>query len=527
MADADVIIIGSGPAGVHAALPLVQAGVRVLMIDGGKEGSALLETAPALRFDEMRRTRNDQWKWFLGGDFSGIPIRGLEGGLGGGMVSGNRRYVIDGTSKSLPLHLENAQVIQSLAKGGLGAAWGATSAFLSAENLRAMGLPPEEMEKHYDAISVEIGISGLQGRTNIQPALKLDHHARRFLDRSKRKKEWFTEHHLNLIQPHAAVLTEDLKDRKKQSYRDMDYWSDPERSVYRPHHTLEKLITHKNFTYLPSRIVTHIQENANEVSVHSQNLESMEKETIHSAKKVICCAGTVNTARILLKSFALYDVPISFVGKPHVFSAMLHTSMIGNPGDIDRFSLCQMLLIDEEKRHGMGAGCAQLYSYRSLQLFRLLSALPLPVPMALRLASMLAPALVIADIRFPAFPHAANTLKLTQNGVHIQMSVTEDEKSLREKSLKRIHAGLKKLGLMNLKTLTLPEASSSHYAGTVPTEKESHLPLSVDENGKLHRSQSIFVADGSVFRSLSPLPHTLTIMANARRVADGVLTSLS
>ncbi|MGA2128891.1 MAG: FAD-dependent oxidoreductase, partial [Xanthobacteraceae bacterium] len=38
--DADIVIIGSGPAGVSAAFPLVETGLRVLMIDGaGREAA--------------------------------------------------------------------------------------------------------------------------------------------------------------------------------------------------------------------------------------------------------------------------------------------------------------------------------------------------------------------------------------------------------------------------------------------------------------------------------------------------------
>ena len=33
--DFDVIIVGSGPAGVSAAFPLVESGLNVLMVDGG------------------------------------------------------------------------------------------------------------------------------------------------------------------------------------------------------------------------------------------------------------------------------------------------------------------------------------------------------------------------------------------------------------------------------------------------------------------------------------------------------------
>jgi len=31
----DVVLVGSGPAGVHAAYPLIKAGLRVAIIDGG------------------------------------------------------------------------------------------------------------------------------------------------------------------------------------------------------------------------------------------------------------------------------------------------------------------------------------------------------------------------------------------------------------------------------------------------------------------------------------------------------------
>jgi hypothetical protein len=53
------------------------------------------------------------------------PSRGHTGGLGGGQMSGNRAYVTRDTKKECSLKEENCQIIQSLAAGGLGAAWGA------------------------------------------------------------------------------------------------------------------------------------------------------------------------------------------------------------------------------------------------------------------------------------------------------------------------------------------------------------------------------------------------------------------
>ena len=62
----DFIVIGSGPAGVSAAFPLVEAGFQVLMVDGGKKSSALV---PKKNFIEARENDVEQWKWLIGENF--------------------------------------------------------------------------------------------------------------------------------------------------------------------------------------------------------------------------------------------------------------------------------------------------------------------------------------------------------------------------------------------------------------------------------------------------------------------------
>src|SRR5438876_11025366 len=63
MSDPDVVIIGTGPAGVSAAYPLVEAGLQVLMIDGGRKVPELALTDSYL---DLRRNATSQWKIFLG-----------------------------------------------------------------------------------------------------------------------------------------------------------------------------------------------------------------------------------------------------------------------------------------------------------------------------------------------------------------------------------------------------------------------------------------------------------------------------
>ncbi|MBP9773588.1 MAG: hypothetical protein KBD00_03080 [Candidatus Peribacteraceae bacterium] len=528
MPDCDIIIIGSGPAAVHSAYPLVEAGKTVWMIDGGNTPPESMASAPIENFEDVRRTHSDQYRWFVGDDFSGIPLGGLQGGLGGGQISGNRAYAVQDAEKLLPLSLQNAQVIQSLALGGLGAVWGAACAYLEPHELQTMGMDPAAIEKHYDIITKRIGISGPQSRSGVQPPLTPDLHAQLILKKTVSKKDWLTKKQMLVTQPHSAILTEPLGTRQASTENDMEYWSDAGGSVYRPQMSVKELSTHSNFSYKPGYVVTKFREESNEVIVDAIEKDHPSKALSFTAKRLILAAGAVGSARLTLLSRNLYNTEIPFVGKPHVLSACFHPASLGNPGPKKRSSLCQLIIRDEVTRDDFEQSCTQLYSYRSLLLFRLLSSVPLAAPSALRILAALSPALVIADIRFPGFVSDANTLSIQQTDhplAHtlIRMTVSRDEQSARRTSLRRQHRAMRKIGLLPVKTLLLPEASTSHYGGTIACNGTGELRT--DSNGKLNDTNNVYVADSSVFRALPAKPHTLTLMANANRIGTEVLAT--
>lgn len=62
----DFIIIGSGPAGVSAAFPLVKSGYKVLMVDAGKVPSTNPLDSPFLT---MRKNDKNQFNWMIGKEF--------------------------------------------------------------------------------------------------------------------------------------------------------------------------------------------------------------------------------------------------------------------------------------------------------------------------------------------------------------------------------------------------------------------------------------------------------------------------
>ena len=513
MVDADVIVIGSGPAGVHAALALVEQGKRVTMLDGGVEAPAILRELTE-DFLAMRRARADQWRWFLGEDCSAIPVDGLRGGLGGGMTSGNRAFVTRSAAEHMPLHMPaGLEVTQSLASGGLGAVWGATCVYMDDVLLASMGLPIGDTRIAYREITQIIGVSGPPSEHGAQPPFPVDHHTTAFLRRYERDSAWWRRAGLSVRLAHAAILTQALDGRQPTSGGDMDYYSDAGASVYRPASTLVRLQASPLFTLIRDIVADAVRDEGDTVAVHCHTRDHARTVRTFRARRLVVAAGAIGTGALLARSFGVASTPLFL--KPHAFIAGLHLGAVGKAGPERRISSCQAILGD--LGDDPAGWCAHLYGYRSMLLFRLLPSLPLPVPLALRIARDMSSALVVADVRFGSVAPNAS-LRFDSRAVCIAPDAPGE--GCDASALRAARRGLRRLGVLPLRTMPLALGSSSHYAGTTPIGGDG--PLGTDADGVLRASSNIVVADAALFRALPPQPHTLTIMATARRIGTAL-----
>ncbi len=518
----DVLIVGSGAAGVQAAWPLVKAGLNVAMIDGGQTPAINDLRWPNSTFRELRKHNLTQRTLFLGSDLNTLTKPAKTHAHQ--MTSGRKSYLIAETHK-LPLRSHTLEVLQTLATGGLTETWGAVCDTFNTHELSAVGLPSLALfRSYYQSVIHQIGISGNKSGYSTLPATKADPLGKlvnKYLGVYYQKSTI-----LKLHRPLLAVLTRKKPHRQPNKYHDLDFWDTDDTSVYRPHLTLQQLLKHPHFVHIPGYLVTHYTTTKQKVTLHATGLlNDTSKQFV--GKKCILAAGTLNTCRIVLKSNKMYNIPLTLLTKPHALTIAVNLRQFGKVVPEKRLSFCQGVITIENEN--IATASAQLYSYSSLLLYKLLPYVPLPVPLALKVLNILISAFVIVDTRCAVdeSTHSLVTLKKSTGGEFLDISTnttTQQEKNIHN-STSQIRRLLWKIGLIPVKTVILPLGSTAHYAGGIQSfSSSSSKQLSSMPDGSLHNDPHIFIADMSTWNYLPAKAPTLTMMANARRIGTIVAT---
>ena len=529
----DAIVVGSGPSAVHAAYPLVEAGLTVRMLDVGNRDTTYADLIPDGPFSELRRTDPDQHRYFLGDDLEGIGF----GSTGAGaQLTPPRQHVSRDTERLQPVASRSFFPLQSLAEGGLGGAWGAGSPPFSAADLAGFPIALEDLQPHYEVVADRIGVSGarddlmpfLGPMFALQPPVETDSSGESILRRYATQRGALNKTGMFLGHPRIAMLSRPHRGRLANRYWDMDFWSDAGKSVYRPQWTLDELRTFSNFSVVSRRLVRSFEERTTgEVVVTAANVDGSGTEQ-HRARSLVLAAGTLGTTRIVLRSLDHVNRRVPIVCNPHSYAALLNLNTLGKPLRDDRHSMAQFCLVHAPQGHTRPFTVGHFYSYRSLLLFRLIKDTPLPVRESLKIMRHLSPSLGALILQHRDAPSPSKYCSLAGGDdapLDIEYSLSAREQQQIDDVEAEITRGLRRLRCIKLKTMRPGHAASVHYAGTLPmsaTDEE----LTTDREGRLHRTKRVYIADGSVFPSLPSKGLTFTMMANADRIGCHVSRTL-
>ena len=530
----DYLVVGSGATGAIAAKTLVDKGVQVGLLDIGEEDKVYKDLIPNADFLSIRKKDIEQHRYFLGDQFEGIP---WETTRVGSQLTPPRSFLTRFSEAFFPFDSESFQPLESAAKGGLGGGWGLGSYVFSKLELEAVGLNEYEMNASYEDVISYIGVSGiyddggkygLGSDKKIQPAMKLDVNHQKILKAYQKNKSKLNKNDIYVGQSVLALLTEDKSNRKAVQYRDMGFWSDTNKSAYRSWMTIDELNKRPNFKYHKNCLVTKFEEFDGGVRVFVKRTDTNEIQ-LYTCKKLILSPGVLGTARIVSRSFDYKKEKLPILCNPYSYMPCINRRQLGKKVDQHQTSFAQLVMYLDDQKNNFDVGVAALFSYRSLLLFKLIKETPLNFVDARIIMQFLQSSFTIAGIHHPEkgsdnkfISLVKDTASYTGDKLVGQYILSENELFKNKNREKKFKSALTTLGCYPMKTIQTPAGGSIHYGGTLPFSENNEL-FHVLKNGKLGGTKNVYVADGSGFKYLPAKGVTLTLMANANRVAKNVL----
>lgn len=483
MSEADFIVVGSGPAGVSAALALTEAGRTVLMLDGSDDG-----THPA---------QNDL---------------GPDNGLSPKLRAPEARRLLSRFAQANAVMGENFLAAGSLARGGLSRIWGGFAAEFDAGDLKDWPITHAALAPSYARITTRIGISGssddamsaaLGASGALQPPLPLGAASALLLQRHEQTGK---SGGLRLGHARNALLSRPLEGRNACDLRGACLWGCPIGAIYDARQDLNLLRARDTFRLTDGAIVTALAREGD-----GWRVDTLDGRTFR-APRIVLAAGTLASSRLVAP--LLPPIPDwQLLSNPTLATPLLVRGA-RTAARMPSHALAQLAYrLDGEGL--MGA----VYETRNLPASGFAGQIPLPRAAAEALFRFLSPALLVAVTSFPghfsrnrlSFDRA--TWRLTVQG-GFEPALDGAERAAR----KTLARGWRALGAHVLPggRRAMP-GTDAHFAGTLPMGGRNANGTSV--LGEVSGQPGLHVVDGSVLPSLPAKHATFTIMANANRIA--------
>lgn len=510
----DCIVIGSGPAGVSVSFPLLEAGKKVLMVDGGRTANVPLPDQPYLA---ARTGDQDQWRWFSGDARAAVTV-----------VKGSpklrvptQQFAFDGFCQANRIETRDFNATGSLAAGGLSNAWGCGVASLSDSELDSFPAPAQEMRSSYATIANRIGISG---RSNddlsayfgldewSQAPIALDANHQYLVQCYQRKKALLSEHGFLMGRSRVAVLTEGKDGRESCDLSANCLWGCHRGSTWSAAQDLEKLKLFPGFEYQPGVVIEKVSADGGLNRVLGTRTG---QGFSAKARQVLLAAGTLATTAIVLRTTnnttrrPLQNCPNAafLLWLPrHLGAARVQAFGLGQLS----FTLA---LAENETAFG------STFNTTGLPVAEFLRAVPFNKRSGINLLRGLLSSCVVANVFLPGH-YSTSTMTLKEDGaVLINGGFKAGLPATFQQVQKRLRAAFARLGAYMIPGSFTPGETGSdiHYAATLPM-REHPDEGETGPLGELPGLPGVHVVDGACLPVLSEKSHTLTIMANADRI---------
>jgi choline dehydrogenase-like flavoprotein len=528
-----IVVVGSGPSGVHYARTLLDLGHRVRLIDVGYRRPQ--PVLPGRRLDQLKEELPDPISYFLGSDFNGVTFPGNEGEYYG--VPPGKSFVFD-EPPGFAFEERGFAPLFSFAQGGLAEAWtGGVYPFNEAE-LADFPFSFADLAPAYAEVARRIGVSGeiddlsrfMPPHEHIMEPLELDRHSRLLLDRYDRVRRRLNDGLGCWIgRSRLATLSRPRTGRSACTYLGRCLWGCPTDALYTPSVTLRECLGNPDFEYVPDMYVTHFDHDDRRrvTAIHGRTGggEPVRIET----DMLALAAGALNTARIFLESVYLATGEIlrlpGLMDNQQILVPFVNLDMIGIPFDPSSYQYHQLGLglSGNDPRHYVHG---QITTLKTTMAHPILQNLPLDLRASRAVFRRLRSALGLVNVNFHDSRRPTNVVTLAartgrESTLVVEYEPATDEQRHIDDAIQRVRAALLRLHCIAPRSMihVRPKGASVHYAGMLPMTETDGGTCTAGADGRSRDFDNLFLVDGSTFPFLPAKNITFTLMANAVRMA--------
>jgi choline dehydrogenase-like flavoprotein len=524
--DGDVLVVGSGPAGVSAAFPLVESGLSVVLVDGGEQPDLPL---PRDEYLALRRHDASQADWMLGRGGHAMRTRPDESPK---FRVPTLDFAFRGFVEANRIDAESFKVIGSLAVGGLSNAWGCGVARFETSDWAGIDVDVREWARSFASVARRIGVSGraqddlssfFELDADAQAPLPLDALHQALVRGYDRRRTALNRDGFRLGRARVAVLTEQALDgRQTCDRRGLCLWGCPRESMYSSRQELPALGRHPNFVHRPGHVVQRLVSEPGrgwraEIARRDGTMTSI------ACTRVVLAAGTLASTAIAMRSLPGFTVA-RLMHLPTAAFALWLPRMLGRsvePG----IGFAQLAYtLDGETQSDV---CGYTFSTHAIPVAEFIRHTALSRAGAASVFRELLPSIVVANCFMPA--RLSNTrVRLLDNGVlRVEGKEADELAPFADRVRARLTRAFRRAGALMLPGSFSRGAIGSdvHYAATMPMRNRPSLgEAGVD--GEIAGLPAVHVVDGSALPVLPAKSHTLAIMANAHRIGSHLAARL-
>ncbi|AYE95591.1 4Fe-4S ferredoxin [Mycobacterium paragordonae] len=522
----DVLIIGSGPAAAGAALALsARDDIAVTVMDIGLRLDAENEQA----VKRLASLQPADWERSLVQRVSAQPVSsGLKG------LPEKRSYGSDypfrniGQLDGLTAERDATTSLISAAYGGFSNVWGSQLMPFTSSAFESWPINSDEMAGHYRAILNQIPFAAevddlaesfpLMHRANPLPPLS---------DRSRRVLDGYEKHRSAMNAKGVTMGKARLAFRARDCVRcGLCMTGCPYGLIYSASHTFDALQRSGRVALHHGLMALAISEQAEGVSVVARELTTGQTHHLKADRVYIAC-GALGTTRLVANSLNLFDVNLPMLESQQFILPMLSRKASIDPRHESHFTLNQFnMLISSD---GDAADIAQLHFYTFNPAF--VDNLPafLRGDRMAKAQAQLLRRLSVALGYLPSWRSPRLQVRVRRGGghrglpdMHISRDSAPDGHGQMLRSVAaRLSGSAPRLDLYPVLPMMRLAAGgkSYHIGGSFPHSAPSSGTMTSDRLGRVAPWQRVHLIDASVFPTVPAMTFTLTIMANAHRIA--------